>query len=220
MSTAYSRTPKDLVPSHPRATQSFGRSQCWSNGCRRMASSLSIEHGKSPVPAAETFQFGIEEEYFLADAVTLRPPCKAPDGLFKQLPGSELRLERELLQSQIEVSTRPHSSSAAARLELKALREGASRACGVYGLKILACGTDPMGEWRQAVHSPKRRYEKLMEDLQMLARRNMLCGMHVHVQLPDPRHRVDIMRRMIPYIPLLLALSTSSPFWERSPTGL
>jgi carboxylate-amine ligase len=185
-----------------------------------MVSSLTISRGRRRTAAEETFRFGIEEEYFLADARTLRPARRTPDGLFKQLAGSDICLHRELLQSQIEVATRPHDAFWAAREELKLLRNATSDECAKYGLKILACGTSPLAEWRRSVHSPKRRYAKLMDDLQMLARRNMLCGMHVHVELPDPSRRVEIMTRLLPYIPVLLALSTSSPFWERSPTGL
>ncbi|HZY12408.1 MAG TPA: carboxylate-amine ligase [Beijerinckiaceae bacterium] len=190
------------------------------NGCRLMASSLTISRRRQRASAEGIFRFGIEEEYFLADAETLRPPRRTPDGLFKQLAGSEICLRRELLQSQIEVATRPHDTIRAARDELKLLRNATSDASSKYGLKILACGTSPLAEWRRSVHSPKRRYEKMMDDLQMLARRNMLCGMHVHVELPDPSRRVEIMARMLRYIPVLLALSTSSPFWEKCPTGL
>jgi glutamate---cysteine ligase / carboxylate-amine ligase len=185
-----------------------------------MASSLTISRRRQRASAEGIFRFGIEEEYFLADAETLRPPRRTPDGLFKQLAGSEICLRRELLQSQIEVATRPHDTIRAARDELKLLRNATSDAASKYGLKILACGTSPLAEWRRSVHSPKRRYEKMMDDLQMLARRNMLCGMHVHVELPDASRRVEIMARMLPYIPVLLALSTSSPFWEKCPTGL
>ena len=60
----------------------------------------------------------------------------------------------------------------------------------------------------------------MMNDLQMIGRRNMLCGMHVHVDLPDPSQRVDVMMRMLPYLPLFIALSTSSPFWQGRATGL
>jgi carboxylate-amine ligase len=74
--------------------------------------------------------------------------------------------------------------------------------------------------WRQSVQSPKDRYAKVMDDLQMIGQRNMLCGMHVHVEFPDPARRVDVMTRMLPYLPLFIALSTSSPFWQRSSTGL
>ena len=58
-----------------------------------------------------------------------------------------------------------------------------------------------------------------MDDLQMIGQRNMLCGLHVHIELPDPDDRVDVMMRMLPYLPLFVALSTSSPFWNSRPTG-
>jgi carboxylate-amine ligase len=185
-----------------------------------MASSSTISLEANSGDSRAAFRFGIEEEYFLSDAATLRPAVTTPDSLFKRLGFSGARLERELLQSQMEVATRPHLTSNAARDELKELREAAARTCKRHGLKILACGTHPMGAWRDSVHSPKPRYEQLMEDLQILARRNMLCGMHVHVEIPEAGRRIDIMSRMLPYLPLLLALSTSSPFWEGSPTGL
>ena len=68
--------------------------------------------------------------------------------------------------------------------------------------------------------SEGERYDNVMDDLQMIGRRNMLCGMHVHVEMPDPENRVDVMTRILPYVPLLIALSTSSPFWRSRPTGL
>ena len=64
------------------------------------------------------------------------------------------------------------------------------------------------------------RYDAILDDLQMIGMRNMLCGMHVHVELPDPATRVDMMMRLTPYLPLFLALSTSSPFWQGHLTGL
>ena len=70
------------------------------------------------------------------------------------------------------------------------------------------------------MQSPKDRYTQVMDDLQMIGQRNMLCGMHVHVELPEPRRRVDVMSRMLPYVPLFIALSASSPFWQGRTTGL
>jgi glutamate---cysteine ligase / carboxylate-amine ligase len=185
-----------------------------------MGFSSTVARPRRPRPAVGDFRFGIEEEYFLAAGHDFRPPAQTPDDLFRRQPRSGVSLERELLQSQVEVATRPHATTRAARAELRALRQATSEACSGYGLKILACGTHPMSSWRQAVHSPKARYAQLMEDLQMLARRNMLCGMHVHVELPNPSRRVEVMSRLVAYVPLLLALSTSSPFWESRPTGL
>jgi len=66
----------------------------------------------------------------------------------------------------------------------------------------------------------KQRYDNVMHELQMIGQRDLLCGLHVHVELPDPDDRVDIMMRMLPYLPLFIALATSSPFWRARPTGL
>ncbi len=70
------------------------------------------------------------------------------------------------------------------------------------------------------MQSPKGRYSQVMDLLQMIGQRNMLCGMHVHVEFPDPMRRVDVMTRMLPYVPLFIALSTSSPFWQGRVTRL
>src|SRR5260370_13730540 len=89
-----------------------------------------------------------------------------------------------------------------------------------YGLAILAAGTHPTAFWREALQTDKQRCDPVMEDLQMIGERDLLCGLHVHVELPDPDQRVDVMYRILPYLPLLLALSTSSPFWQARRTGL
>ena len=68
--------------------------------------------------------------------------------------------------------------------------------------------------------TPKARYGAIMDDLQMIGTRNMLCGMHVHVEVPDVDTRINLIMRLTPYLPLLLALSTSSPFWQGHLTGL
>ena len=168
-----------------------------------------------------SFQFGIEEEYFLCDGATLQPAMSTPETLFAHGDaGTGARLNREMLQAQAEVATHPHTSCRSARDELIQLRHVAAEAAAKHGLAILASGTHPTADWRQAVHSPKQRYDELMQGLQMVGQRNMLCGMHVHVQVPDPDTRIDVMARMIPYVPLLLALSTSSPFWRSWRSGL
>jgi carboxylate-amine ligase len=89
-----------------------------------------------------------------------------------------------------------------------------------HGLALLAAGTHPTASWRDARQTEKQRYDNVMRDLQMIGQRDLLCGLHVHVELPDPDQRVDVMCRMLPYLPLFLALSTSSPFWLSRRTGL
>jgi carboxylate-amine ligase len=169
----------------------------------------------------DLFQFGIEEEYFLSDAHTLLVPLETPEALFLKADcGDAGHVGREFLQAQIEVATEPHTEAGDARFELKRLRQNAAAAAAEHGLAILACGTHPSARWPDAVQTPKDRYAHVMDVLQMIGQRNMLCGMHVHVEFPDPTRRVDVMTRMLPYLPLFIALSASSPFWQGRATGL
>ncbi len=171
--------------------------------------------------ADDLFQFGIEEEYFLAHTQTLQVPSKTPDALFQTADfGTAGHVGREFLQAQIEVATEPHRNVSDARLELLRLRQNAAAAAAEHGLTVLACGTHPLASWHEAVQSPKDRYAQVMDVLQMIGQRNMLCGMHVHVEFPDPTRRIEVMTRLLPYLPLFIALSTSSPFWQRRATGL
>jgi carboxylate-amine ligase len=183
-----------------------------------MVSSLVRQPPSRLRPSSAAFKFGIEEEYFLACGRSLRLANETPDAVFAPQHGGAL--QREMLQAQLEVATRPHARLAEAREELLALRSTAARSAEAHGYRIMACGTHPMGNWRQTAQTPKRRYDEVMEGLQMIGRRNLLCGMHVHVEVPEPSRRVDVMARSLPYLPLLLALSTSSPFWEGQFTGL
>jgi carboxylate-amine ligase len=168
-----------------------------------------------------SFSIGIEEEYFLVDAETREVSSETPDALFAEaFAGTDGRIEREMLQAQAETVTRPCTSLSQARAELRFARSVLSAVAASHGLAILAAGTHPTASWRGTVQTAKERYDKVMNDLQMIGERNMLCGMHVHVSLPDPTRRVDIMRRILPYLPLFIALSTSSPFWQSRATGL
>jgi len=167
------------------------------------------------------FSLGVEEEYFLVDSETHQIAQETPEALFEEaFAGTEGRVERELLQAQAETVTRPCSSLAQVREELRFSRGVLSRVAKSHGLAILAAGTHPTAPWQGAAQSVKERYDHVMADLQMIGERNMLCGMHVHVSLPDPTRRVEVMRRILPFIPLFIALSTSSPFWQSRPTGL
>jgi carboxylate-amine ligase len=170
---------------------------------------------------AGAYTIGIEEEYFLVDAATKMVAAERSDAFFaaaKAGLGSQVR--GELLQSQIEVTTEPHHDMATARTELRHLRATVAAIAAEHGLAILAAGTHPTAMWESALQSPADRYDVVMHDLQMLGQRNMLCGLHVHVELPDTEDRVDVMCRMLPYLPLFIALATSSPFWRARPTGL
>jgi glutamate---cysteine ligase / carboxylate-amine ligase len=180
-----------------------------------------------PLPAlisarTETnYGFGVEEEYFLAHRDTMDAVREAPEELFRTLKDvTGGRAGHESLQAQLEVSTEPHKCALALREQLACLRKSAASMAAKYGYATLAAGTHPTAQWEDIATTPSDRYAKVMDALQMIGQRNMLCGMHVHVELPDPDRRVDVMVRMLPYIPLFLALSTSSPFWRSRSTGL
>ena len=171
--------------------------------------------------AAGAYTIGTEEEYFLVDAETKTVAAERPEAFFaaaKAALGTQVR--GELLQSQIEVTTEPHHDMSTARTELRHLRSTIAKVAADHGLAILAAGTHPTAAWEFSQQSQAERYDVVMHDLQMLGQRNMLCGLHVHVELPAGEDRVDVMCRMLPYLPLFIALATSSPFWRSRPTGL
>jgi glutamate---cysteine ligase / carboxylate-amine ligase len=167
------------------------------------------------------YSFGIEEEYFVFDVKTRRAATSAND---KFIAAARRRLGNrvatEMLQSQIESVSPPCNSMDEMREHLVHCRRVLAEEAAARGLGIAALGTFPLADWPDQIITPSPRYDAILDDLQMVGLRNMLCGMHVHVELPDPNSRVDLMMRLTPYLPLLLALSTSSPFWQGHLTGL
>ncbi|WAC28017.1 carboxylate-amine ligase [Ancylobacter sp. SL191] len=170
---------------------------------------------------SEDYRIGIEEEYFIVDGATKSVLRRMPTAFMdKARDALGERVSGEMLQSQIEVMSRPHISAAEAKTELSALRRTLADVAGGFDLSFLASGTHPTASWQGSKRAPTHRYDGVMHDLQMLGERNMLCGLHVHVELPDPDTRIDVMRRILPFLPVFVALSTSSPFWESKRTGL
>jgi glutamate---cysteine ligase / carboxylate-amine ligase len=170
---------------------------------------------------AAPYTFGIEEEYFLVDAETKSVAREMPATFLEEASeATDGRVRGEFLQAQIEAATIPHTSAEAARAELRFLRQTVAAVAAKHGLAIMAAGTHPTAFWKRSQQTQKDRYDVVMDDLQMIGQRNMLCGLHVHVELPDPDDRVDVMCRMLPYLPLFVALATSSPFWQARSTGL
>ena len=167
------------------------------------------------------YSVGMEEEYFVFDAKTRRA-VRRVDKKFLALAQKQLgdRVMTEMLQSQIEVATPPCSSMKDARQHLAHYRRTLGAAAAEHKLGLAAMGTFPLAFWPEQIVTPKARYGAIIDDLQMIGYRNMLCGMHVHVEVPDVDRRIDLIMRLTPYLPLLLALSTSSPFWQGQITGL
>lgn len=167
------------------------------------------------------YSFGIEEEYFVFDAKTRRA-AQAANKKFISAAKKRLgdRVTTEMLQSQIEAVSPPCNSIPEARKHMAGFRQALAEEAAAQKLGIAAMGTFPLADWPDQVITQSARYDAILDDLQMIGLRNMLCGMHVHVEVPEPDTRVDLMLRLTPYLPLLLALSTSSPFWQGHLTGL
>jgi len=184
-----------------------------------------MSHSPSAAPPAEPFDhpytFGIEEEYFVACRDTKSIDDRSHKSLIaacKLQLGD--RVQSEMLQSQIEIATPILADMATARRELATARRVVAGVADAHGLGIAAAGTYPLAVWHEQRLTKRRRYIKMQDDLQIVGQRNVLCGMHVHVQPPVNASRVDLMNRVMPFLPLLLALSTSSPFWQAHRTGM
>ena len=130
------------------------------------------------------------------------------------------RVSPEFLQSQIEVGTEVCSSVVEARAELSRLRSSVAEAAGEYGLRPIACSSHPIARWTDQKVTDAERYVNLAHDMQAVMLRLMISGMHVHVGIESPDLRIDLMNQVSYFLPHLLALSASSPFWGGKDTGL
>jgi len=164
---------------------------------------------------------GIEEEYLLVDRKTRDLAKDPPPGL---LADCEARLEGqvspELLRSQIEIGTRVCADVAEARRELGQLRATVAEVAAQHGLAPLAVSTHPYALWREQRHTDRDRYRAIAGEMEVVGRRALICGMHVHVGIEDPELRIDLMNQVRYFLPHLLVLSTSSPFWGGEDTGM
>ncbi len=173
------------------------------------------------IPREPDFTVGIEEEYLLVDSETMELVSDPPASIMAECQRLTPRqVSPELLRSQIEVGTKVCDSVGAARTDLARLRGIVIEAANREGLSPIAASTHPFGHWTEQKHTPVERYRDLTAELQAAARRLLICGMHVHVGIEDDGLRIDLMNQMRYFVPHLLALSTSSPFWENLNTGL
>ena len=171
--------------------------------------------------SAPSLTLGLEEEYLLVDPVSRDLVAAPPEG-FMQRCQERLgdRVTHELLQSQLEVDTTVCQDVGAARAQLMALRATVALTVREFGMAMIAASTHPFANWRAQKKVEKERYRVLARDMQALASRLVICGMHVHAGIEDDELRIDLMNQATYFLPHLLALSTSSPFWEGQPTGL
>src|SRR5271156_3307218 len=167
------------------------------------------------------FTLGIEEEYFLVDRATRDvvedPPPEMLADCEALLAG---QVGPEFLRSQIEVGTRVCASVAEAREDLRRLRAIVAAVAARHGMAPIAAATHPFARWDAQKTTERRRYADLRDDLQGVGRRLAICGLHVHIGLPDNELRIDLLNQATYFMPHLLAVSTSSPFWRGDNTGL
>ncbi len=167
------------------------------------------------------FTVGIEEEYLLVNKSTGDLDNDPPAALLAEcteLGGGQI--SPEFLRCQIEVGTKVCRTMPEARADLARLRKIIVSVSARHGLAPIAASTHPFAQVLQQKHTEKERYFALAREMQATARRMVICGMHVHVGIDDDEMRIDLMNQMAYFLPHLLALSCSSPFWEGEQTGL
>jgi carboxylate-amine ligase len=171
--------------------------------------------------AEPDFTIGIEEEYFLVDRATRDVVGEPPSAMLSECEGLLAgQVSPEFLRSQIEVGTRICASLAEARADLQRLRATVTTVATRYGMAPVAAGTHPFARPDAQKTTQRSRYASLEQDLQGVGRRLAICGLHVHVGIPDNEQRIDLLNQASYFLPHLLALSTSSPFWRGDNSGL
>ena len=172
-------------------------------------------------PNKPRMTIGIEEEYFVVDRSTRDLVSELPPKLLKTLQNPPLGMvSPEFIRSQIEIGTPVSRDTQELSENLRAMRRFVAEAVADYDMAIIAASTHPMAEWTAQRRTDKNRYRTLEQALQGVVRRLLICGMHVHVEIGDEDLRIDLMNQVVYFLPHILALSGSSPFWHGDDTGL
>ncbi len=168
----------------------------------------------------EDLTIGVEEEYQIIDPETRE--LTSFIGEFMEQGATVFRdqVKPEMLQSQIEIGSHVCRNIAEARSEVTRLRRMVYEIAAKNDRKIVAAGTHPFSKWQDQMLTDKERYHGIVRDLQYVAKRLLIFGMHIHVGIPDRDLRIDLMNQMTYFMPHILCLSTSSPFWLGNNTGL
>lgn len=167
------------------------------------------------------FTIGVEEEYLLVDRETRALVVDPPESLMRECEEQcGTQVTSELLRSQIEIGTRVCANIGEAKEDLRRLRKIIVDVTAEHGYAPIAASTHPFSSWVEQKQTDKDRYAALTLEMQAAARRLLICGMHVHVGVNNDELRIDLMNQMSYFLPHVLALSCSSPFWEGRDTGL
>jgi glutamate---cysteine ligase / carboxylate-amine ligase len=164
---------------------------------------------------------GVEEEYMLLDPSTLEL-VSGVEPLLEEAAASEYhdRLKPELMQCVLESGTVPCDTIADVSADLRRIRAWISERAEAHGMRLGASATHPFSLFERQKITARDRYRALVEMLQYIARRELVFGMHVHVAVPSPEACLAVMEGVLIELPVLLALSTNSPFWRGEATGL
>jgi glutamate---cysteine ligase / carboxylate-amine ligase len=170
---------------------------------------------------AHRFTIGVEEEFQIIDPETL----ELRSHVVQLISSAAARgvgdlVKQEMHQSIVETGTKICENVSELRLEMHRTRSELVMAAESTGLRVAAAGTHPFSSWIDQVISPGERYQNIVEEMGQLARSLLIFGMHIHVAMPDKQTTIDMMNMVRYFLPHLLALSTSSPFWMGRNTGL
>ncbi|MBC7930546.1 MAG: carboxylate-amine ligase [Rubrivivax sp.] len=168
----------------------------------------------------EKFTLGIEEEFQLVDPESRELRSHVSEILEEGIELLGEQIKPEMIQSQVEVGTNICRDISEARADITHLRSVIAGLARRSGMAIMAASTHPISHWRDQTIFDDARYKLLIEELQMVASSLLICGMHVHVGMPDRERAIQIMNAGRYFLPHVLALSTSSPFWLGFNTGL
>jgi carboxylate-amine ligase len=163
---------------------------------------------------------GVEEEFQIVDASSGELKAHIDTLLAAARPTLGEDVKAEMLQSVVEVGTRICTDTAELRAEVLRLRGALTSLLEPEGLRLASAGTHPYSKWQEQKITELERYKMLEDEMQDVIRELLIFGMHVHVGIPDPEMRIDVVNEARYFLPHLLALSTSSPFWLERRTGL
>src|SRR5256885_5878108 len=169
----------------------------------------------------DPYPLGVEEEYMLLDGETF-DLVQHVDTVLAATSGHELesRINPELMQSVLEIATPVCHTAADVEAELRKLRGFVCELARERGMRVGSAGTHPFSLFERQRITARDRYRNLVDQMQYVARRELIFGMHVHVAVDDPEKAIQVVNGLLVHVPLLLALSANSPFWRGEPTGL
>jgi carboxylate-amine ligase len=170
---------------------------------------------------SDPYTLGVEEEYMLLDGDTF-DLVQHIDTVLAAVSGHELepRINAELMQSVLEIATPVCRTPADVEEQLRKIRAYVCEVARDQRLRVGSAGTHPFSLFERQRITARDRYRNLVDQLQYVARRELIFGMHVHVAVDDPEKAIQVVNGLLAHLAQLLALSASSPFWRGEPTGL